>query len=79
MSEYEQKVEEAKELCTWFNEHRRAVVERGDGFIVSVVYGGDSGKQRVTTAAIGEAELLADMLAHIAVGLHDEYIQQQAN
>lgn len=76
MNEYDKKVEEVKALCKWFNDHRDEVVEHDDGVIIAMVYGEP---ERISNIAVGEAELIAEILARLTMGCRADYIRQGAN
>lgn len=69
MSEYDKKIEEIKEMCRWFNEHQNDVMEHGDGIILAAVYG----ESRITNIAVGDGELVANILAHLVHGCHENW------
>ena len=75
MSEYDKKIEEAKQLCTWFHDHQNEVSEREDSIVFSVVIGST---ERVTSIAVGNAEDIAIMLAHLTQGYREQYVERNA-
>ena len=75
MSEYDKKIEEVKALCAWLHEHQDDVHDHEDSIVLSVAVGLTD---KVTSIAVGDAEDIAIMLAHLAQGCREQYVERNA-
>lgn len=65
MSEYDEKIEEIKELCSWFNEHTDEVMMHNDGIVLAAVY---NEPKHITNMVIGDTDLIESIFMTLLEG-----------